>query len=177
MRFSARSTIHMALLAALCSTQAAFAAAGHPAHTNHTKLKELPRPVQRQTLPPTEEQAKFNLPATNKPRTDLVPQKRVRAAAATADCKDMNKLATYSGAALAQYVATLPDYECTYPLFSVAPSLAQTIYSSANMNAVVSRFTQEAGSYNASNMALVNLALYLRAAQHSLRRGCPLVYS
>jgi microbial collagenase len=178
MRFSARSTFYMALIATLCTSNAALAAAGHPAHTNHSKLKEPPRPTQRLTLPPTEDQAKFNLPATKKPRTDLVPQTRVRQAAATADCKDMNKMATYSGAALAQYVATLPDYECTYPLFSAAPALAQTIYSSSNMNAVVSRFSQEAGAYNASNMALVNLALYLRAGYYQAgSNGIPAIPS
>jgi microbial collagenase len=102
----------------------------------------------------------------------------MRQAAATADCKDMNKMATYSGAALAQYIATLPDYECTYPLFSVAPATAQTIYSSSNMNAVVSRFTQEAGAYNASNMALVNLALYLRAGYYQAgANGIPAIPS
>eukprot|EP01036_Dinobryon_divergens_P040960 gene40960-54238_t len=44
-------------------------------------------------------------------------------------------MATYSGAALADYLAGLPDYECTYGLFSLDAQQAAVIYSAANMGA------------------------------------------
>lgn len=144
------------------------------AHADHgDKLKQAPAPQQRQTLPPSVEQARYDLAPSRKPRTDLMPRTKAggKAMAATPQCSDMNKLASYSGAALAEYVATLPDYECTYPLFSAAPALATTIYSSANVSAVTSRLASEAASYNASNMKLVNLVLYLRAGYYQASGG------
>ncbi len=138
------------------------------------KLRQPPAPHQRQTLPPTVEQSKYDLAPTRKPRNDLMPRNLKASMApmsATPQCKDMNTLASYSGAALAEYVATLPDYECTYPLFSAAPSLATTIYSSANVSAVASRLASEAASYNGSNMKLVNLVLYLRAGYYQASGG------
>jgi microbial collagenase len=59
-------------------------------------------PHQRQSLPPTAEQSQFKLPATTKPRYDLLPKEqrsRLKAQLATPECKDMNKLASYSGGA------------------------------------------------------------------------------
>ena len=165
------------LLAALLASAAAQAAGKHDGAGHDQKLQQPPAPHQRQTLPPTPEQSKYDLPATRKPRTDLVPDSgkrqggRLLQAAATPDCKDMNKLASYSGAALADYVANLPDYECTYPLFSAAPSLASGIYSSGNVSAVASRLASEAASYNATNMKLVNLVLYLRAGYYQASNG------
>jgi microbial collagenase len=138
------------------------------------KLKQAPMPHQRQNLPPSVEQSKYNLPPTSKPRYDLLPRQQrnsVVMGAATADCKDMNKLAAYSGAALADYLAGLPDYECTYGLFSLTAAQGATVYSAANLNAIASRFTQEAAGYNASNLALVNLALYLRAGYYLAGAG------
>jgi microbial collagenase len=138
------------------------------------KLRQPPAPHQRQTLPPTVEQSKYDLAPTRKPRNDLMPRNLKASMApmsATPQCKDMNTLASYSGAALAEYVATLPDYECTYPLFSAAPSLATTIYSSANVSAVANRLASEAASYNGSNMKLVNLVLYLRAGYYQASGG------
>ena len=96
------------------------------AHAGDT-LQQPPAPHQRQTLPPTAEQSKFDLAPTRKPRNDLMPRNMkasMSMMSATPACKDMNTLAGYSGAALAEYVANLPDYECTYPLFSAAPALA-----------------------------------------------------
>lgn len=138
------------------------------------KLRQPPAPHQRQSLPPTVEQSKYDLAPTRKPRNDLMPRNLKASMApmsATPQCKDMNTLASYSGAALAEYVAALPDYECTYPLFSAAPSLATTIYSSANVSAVASRLASEAASYNGSNMKLVNLVLYLRAGYYQASGG------
>lgn len=138
------------------------------------KLKQAPAPHQRQTLPPSAEQAKYDLAPSRKPRNDLMPRQMkssMKAMAATPECSNMNTLASYSGAALAEYIATLPDYECTYPLFSVANPLATNIYSAANVSAVTTRLQSEAASYNASNMKLVNLVLYLRAGYYQASGG------
>lgn len=135
--------------------------------TEQKRLRQAPMPQQPRLLPPTAEQNKFNLPQSKRdPRlTNNKPasEKTLLAGPPTADCQDMNKLASYSGAALADYLISLPDFECTYPLFSLSSSQAATIYSNANYTAVAYRFMQEAGSYAANNMALVNLTLYLRA--------------
>lgn len=174
-RTTARTTVYLAGIIAASLALGAHAQAGggaDPAADAKGKLKQAPMPHQRQALPPSDEQAKFNLPPTSKPRDDLLPRQQkasartAQALAATADCKDMGKLAGYSGAALADYLVHLPDYECTYGLFSLTQDQANVVNSDANLNAVAARFVQEAASYNASNMALVNLALYLRAAYY-----------
>jgi microbial collagenase len=148
---------------------------GHAVHLHARDLaKQTPAPHVQRRVPPTLQETMYNLPPTRKARTDLQDAKtRTRTAQqqaahtmAGADCSDVNQFAAYSGAALAQYIATLPDYECTYGLFSLNSSLAATIYSPGNMSAVVSRFAQEAAAYNASSMALVNLTLYLRAGYY-----------
>ena len=143
------------------------------------KQAQAPSPHQPSLFPPTADQIKFKLPLSKVERqqylnkaakpSDLASQRM--AAAPTPACKDMNLLATYSGAALANYLVSLPDYECTYGLFSLSASQGATIYSAQNMSAVVSRFTQEAGNYNASNIALVNLTLYLRAGYYLASGG------
>lgn len=147
----------------------------HDNHAHHGRLTQPPMPRERQTLPPSDDQVRYNLSPTQKPRTDLLPRnqsaKQASTLAATPDCKDMNKMATYSGSALADYLVSLPDYECTYPLFSVTGAQANTIFSAANMNAVVSRVTQLQPGYNATNMALVNLVLYLRAGYYVASSG------
>jgi microbial collagenase len=155
------------LIAALLSTTS-YAAMQETEGHQHKRLGQAPQPHQRQSLPPSVEQSTFNLPATTKPRYDLMPRNgaRIQALQATPECKNMDTLASYSGSALAAYMVSLPDYECTYPLFSLSATQAATVYSAANFSAVVSRFTQEAGAYNASNGALVNLALYLRAGYY-----------
>lgn len=165
-------------LGGLCAVSLAFTAhadnGGDPAADKHGRLKQAPMPHQRQSLPPSVEQQKYQLAPTTKPRYDLLPRQQrnsLTPLSATPECKDMTKLATYSGAALADYLVNLPDFECTYGLFSLTPAQGATIYSAANLNAIASRFTQEAGSYNASNMALVNLALYLRAGYYLAEGG------
>jgi microbial collagenase len=85
--------------------------------------KQAPMPHERSALPPSLEQKKFNLPLTNQDRVAQQAKSNKLAAssvitkATTVDCKDMNKLATYSGAALADYIVNLPDYSCHYGLF------------------------------------------------------------
>lgn len=134
------------------------------------RLRQAPMPQQPSVLPPTAEQNKFNLPPSKRdPRLttkNLKSGKTVLAAPPPAECLDMNKLGSYSGAALADYLVSLPDFECTYPLFSLGSSQATTIYSNANYTAVANRFIQEANNYAANNMALVNLTLYLRAGYY-----------
>ncbi|PFH11949.1 microbial collagenase [Collimonas sp. PA-H2] len=135
--------------------------------------KQAPMPRARQTLPPSPEQSKYNLPPTKKPRVDLMDPKsrqakenRAKAMTTTPDCKDMNKLASYDGSALADYIVNLPDYECHYGLFSLNAEQAAKVYSAGNFNAVAKRFVQEGNNYNAGNMALVNLLIYLRAGYY-----------
>ncbi len=164
------------LLAGLVASAIAQAAQPVPGEHTHRGLKEAPMPQTRQVLPPTPEQQKYQLPATKKPRNDLLPRNATakssaRSTVATADCKNMDTMASYSGSALADYIVNLPDHECTYPMFSLTAAQAAQIYSPSNFSAIASRFTQEAGIYNASNRALVNLAISLRAAYYVANAG------
>ncbi|HEY9104904.1 M9 family metallopeptidase [Chitinimonas sp.] len=130
---------------------------------------QLPMPSVRQSLPPSAEQSLYNLAVSRKPRYDLLTDQAKRprmAALTTADCQDMNKLASYSGNALANYLVSLPDYECHYGLFSLDATLATKIYNPANWTAVANRFVQEAAGYRADNRNLVNLLIYLRAGYY-----------
>ncbi|MEH6460432.1 M9 family metallopeptidase [Chitinimonas sp. JJ19] len=139
-----------------------------------TTERMLPMPQVRQNLPPSTEQKLYNLSETRRARTDLrLPKQRdtrfngqVSALATTPECEDMNRLASHSGNDLANYLVSLPDYECHYGLFSLNSTLASQIYSPANMTAVASRFAQEAAAYNASNRNLINLIIYLRAGYY-----------
>jgi microbial collagenase len=157
-----------AVLAASFSTAYAQQHAPQQGHT-HKRLGAAEKPHQRLTLPPSTEQALYELAPSTKPRTDLKMKAsasgRVQALA-TPECKNMDTAAQYNGSALADYIVNLPDYECTYPLYSLDAARAAKIYSPANFAAVVSRFTQEASAYNATNRALVNLTNYLRAAYY-----------
>jgi microbial collagenase len=169
--FIRKSSLMLAGCIAVCVGSPAAIAAGQSAegHT-HKRLGQAQAPHQRQTLPPSLEQSTYKLPATTKPRYDLLPKnpanRMMSPMAATPECKNMDTLASYRGAALAEYIATLPDYECTYPLFSLTASQAANVYSASNFSAIVSRFTSEANTYSASNRALVNLTLYLRAGYY-----------
>lgn len=141
---------------------------GEPGQHTHQRLHAAEKPHQRQSLPPSAEQVRYGLSPSTKPRYDLLPPNMGarQQASATAECKNMNTLAGYSGSALADYIVNLPDYECTYPLYSLPAAQAATVYSSSNFAAIVARFTQEAGIYNASSRALVNLTNYLRAGYY-----------
>ncbi len=146
------------------------------------QAKEAPAPRIPQSLPPSAEQIKFDLAPTTKPRLDLMPSTnsasqlrstnhsrlqlksaQLVAAPANDPCRDMNVMASYSGAALADYVANLPDFECHYPLFSLSAAQDSVIFSPANYAAVAERFVTEAARYDASNIKLLNLVIYLRA--------------
>lgn len=141
------------------------------------KQASAPAPHERTELPPTANQLKFNLPMSKVERQEILSRSKKQIntltnssmaapPVSTPACKDMNVLATYSGSALADYIVNLPSYECTYGLFSLTSAQGATIYSPSNVNAIVSRFSQEASNYNASNWALVSTALYLRAGYY-----------
>jgi microbial collagenase len=168
--FIKRPSLMLAGVIAVCLGSSAYAAAPAPEGHTHKRLGQAPKPHQRLTLPPTLEQSTYNLAPTTKPRYDLMPRtatnRMMMPMAATPECKNMDTLAANRGTALAEYLVNLPDYECTYPLFSLTPAQAATVYSAANFAAVVSRFTSEAGTYSASSRALVNLTLYLRAGYY-----------
>ncbi|NHZ66057.1 M9 family metallopeptidase [Massilia genomosp. 1] len=167
--FTQHKIILLAGLVSACFSGVSYAKQGDAGHT-HERLKQAPMPHARQSLPPTVEQQRFNVAPTTKPRVDLMQNQpetgRMSLMAATPECKNMDTLTSYNGAALADYLVAMPDFECTYPLFSLTAAQAVKAYSSANMNAVAARFAQEASAYNASNRALVNLALYLRAGYY-----------
>ncbi|MBR7799002.1 M9 family metallopeptidase [Undibacterium fentianense] len=189
MSMKRNSIIAVAILAANATSMAPVNAAIQSEQAErheheHKALKQAPRPHARMALPPSAEQVKFNLPQSkkdvqalyrtnnNSAATKTAPSMApLMAPAPTAACKDMTTLANYSGAALANYLVSLPDPECTYGLFSLTSAQGAGIYSATNMNAVASRFTQEASSYNASNIALVNLTLYLRAGYYLASGG------
>ncbi|NHZ96329.1 M9 family metallopeptidase [Massilia sp. CCM 8734] len=167
--FTQHKIILLTGLVSACFSSVSYAKQADTGHT-HERLKQAPMPHARQSLPPTVEQQRFNVAPTTKPRVDLMPKQpetgRMSLMAATPECKNMDTLTSYNGAALADYLVAMPDFECTYPLFSLTAAQAVKAYSSANMNAVAARFAQEASAYNASNRALVNLALYLRAGYY-----------
>ncbi len=163
-----RTSLLMAGIMSACLSTNAFAAKQAMEGHSHKRLAQPPKPQHRQSLPPTIEQSKYDLAPTTKPRYDLTPPKlnMVQPLAATPECKNMDTLASYKGSALANYLVNMPDYECTYPLFSLTPAQAAVVYSPANVSAIVSRFSTEAFAYNATNRAVVNLALYLRAGYY-----------
>ncbi|QEL55946.1 M9 family metallopeptidase [Chromobacterium paludis] len=138
-------------------------------HQAQAKSRQPAAPRLWRQLPPTDFQSRYRL--QDKRSVIGKPSKKLALHAATAQCQDMNALASHSGADLANYLVSLPDYTCTYGLFALDKPLAATIYSAANLNAAASRFSQEAAGYNASSMALVNLTLYLRAGYYLAGSG------
>ncbi|WP_323117821.1 collagenase [Burkholderia alba] len=162
---------------AACQWVAAFAVLGGvsvavagpaPGQAQQARMPRAP-----QNLPVSPEQSAYNLPLSKQDRAALLQPSQPRPANARSkrstagdDCRDMNAIARYRGAALADAIANLPDYECHYGLFSVDKPLATVIFSGENVHAVASRFVQEIHGYDASNLVLVNLLIYLRAAYY-----------
>ncbi|WP_198389002.1 M9 family metallopeptidase N-terminal domain-containing protein, partial [Burkholderia ubonensis] len=141
--------------------------------TQPTQQKQARMPRVPQNLPVSPEQAEYNLPLSEQDRALLTrpsqqkqPLKRSKRSASGADCRDMAVMTQYRGAALADYIANLPDYECHYGLFSVDKTLAAQIFNAENVHAVAGRFVQELYRYDASNLILVNLLIYLRSAYY-----------
>ncbi|RKP46411.1 collagenase [Trinickia fusca] len=147
--------------------------ASHAAHVP-------PMPRKPSLLPRSNEELLYDLPPSNRMRPELLPPGERRRALeaelakhrkAGADCHDMSVLAGYQGAALADYVANLPDSDCTRPLFSVTGSQAATIFSAGNLDAVAARFASEGAAYSSTNGVLLNLTEYLRAAYYVAFNG------
>ncbi|MET3632276.1 collagenase [Burkholderia sp. 572] len=143
------------------------------ANTLPTQQKQALMPRVPQNLPVSPEQAAYNLPlseqdrtALTKPLQQLQPAKRSKRSAPGADCRDMSVMTQYRGTALADYIANLPDYECHYGLFSVDQTLAARVFNAENVNAVANRFVREVYRYDASNLILANLLIYLRSAYY-----------
>lgn len=131
-----------------------------------TQARQAPRPSPRSAQPPTPEQSQYRLQTA--PRTAAKPVAgRMSTLAATArPCENMDVIAGLQGSALADYIANLPAFDCHYGLFSLSGSRATTVFSAANVAAVAQRFAQEAAGYDATNIRLVNLTLYLRAGYY-----------
>lgn len=149
----------------------AASASTEPAQQMQPRQARMPRVPQN--LPVSPEQAQYNLPLSEQDRAALTkpsqlkqPATRSKRSTSGADCHDMSVVTQYRGAALADYIANLPDYECHYGLFSVDKAQAAQIFNAENVHAVASRFVQEIYQYDASNLILVNLLIYLRAAYY-----------
>ncbi len=125
-------------------------------------------PHVRSNLPPSPEQQQYDVGPTNKPRYDLMTpaMRRQSLPGASNDCHNMDKLAGYHGAALADYVASLPDSDCANELFSVTPPQTAKIYTAENLAAITQRYVKEAAAYRSTNNTLLNLTLFLRAAYY-----------
>lgn len=161
----------VAALSAFVGLAGAASANTQPMQSTQQKQARMPRLPQN--LPVSPEQAEYNLPLSEQDRAALTrpsplkqPAKRGKRSAPGADCRDMSVMTQYRGAALADYIANLPDYECHYGLFSVDKTLAAQIFSAENVHAVASRFVQDIYRYDASNLILVNLLIYLRSAYY-----------
>lgn len=159
-------TLHRLATSLALGTLATLALAHEPT------VRQAPRPSQRSELPPSREQAQYRLQTP--PRDAIKPVNgRVKALAATSarPCEDMSVIAGLQGSALADYIANLPAFDCHYGLFSLDSTRASTVFSAANVNAVAQRFAQESASYDATNIRLVNLTLYLRAGYYVASGG------
>ena len=85
---------------------------------------------------------------------------------AAEDCNAIEGFRSRSGATLANYIAGLPNVQCTYGLFSINSSDGNIIYSAGNMRAVTDLLNQLAPSYQANSRNVANLVLYLRAGYY-----------
>ncbi|HEV3104325.1 MAG TPA: collagenase [Trinickia sp.] len=158
------------------------AIAQQPALDNGNKVQApslLPMPRPPALLPRSREEWLYDLPPSGRLRPELMTPAMRRqyveahghGSGASVDCHDMNALAAYHGAALAQYVANLPDSDCANQLFSVPPELAATIFAPQNVSALADRFVSESALYRSNDGALLNLTLFLRAAYYLANTG------
>jgi microbial collagenase len=167
------------VLIALCALPFARWAMAEPAPAQagvdigvaHDRAGAAPMPRQPSAFPRTPQQWRYDLAPSSVVRPELLPPAE-RASAekartkAVGDCQDMQRLAGYRGAALGEYVAAMPDPDCLTPLFSVAGPLATAIFAPENLDGVAARFVLESAAYRSAGGALVNLALFLRAAYY-----------
>jgi len=143
------------------------------AESSADRGKQMRMPRLPQDVPPSPAQTEYNLPLSRQDRTSLLDSAQSRGQStrhkrsmANPACRDMSAIAQYHTQALADYIANLPDYECHYGLFSLDSPLATRIFSASNIRAVASRFAHELSRYDASNLELANLLIYLRAAYY-----------
>lgn len=135
----------------------------------HARLQHPPPPRQWQQRPPSAMLSRYGL---HDSRVVIgKPAKPLRAKALTPQCQDLAAMAALEAPALADYLVRLPDSACTYGLFSLRPDRASQLYTAEKLALVAQRFALESLSYNASNLALVNLTLYLRAAYYLAAQG------
>ncbi|WP_415873971.1 hypothetical protein [Burkholderia ubonensis] len=113
---SAAIAIPMLLPDAACAESPA-------AREKQARMPRLP-----QDLPPLPEQAEYNLPLSKQDRASLLDSTQSRQSSTRnkrnisgSDCRDMAVIAQHRAAALADYIANLPDYECHYGLFRSIP--------------------------------------------------------
>ncbi|WP_415873513.1 collagenase [Burkholderia ubonensis] len=135
--------------------------------------KQAGMPRLPQNLPLSPEQIQYNLPISKQDQERLMDaspekqsSKRNKRSSDVTDCRDMSIMTRHQGADLANYIASLPDYECHYGLFSVDRALAMQIFGGINVHAVAALFVQELHQYDASNARLINLLIYLRSAYY-----------
>ncbi|MGU7816804.1 collagenase [Burkholderia sp. AW49-1] len=142
------------------------------AESSSSRDRQVRMPRLPQNLPPSPEQAEYNLPLSKQDRASLTDSTQPRPRSmrgkrsAVNDCRDMAAITGFQAEALADHIANLPDYECHYGLFSIEPALATQIFSVSNLHAVANRFQLELSRYDATNLVLVNLLIYLRAAYY-----------
>ncbi|KVV45842.1 collagenase [Burkholderia territorii] len=143
------------------------------ASSSLTPVGQARMPRLPENLPPSPDQVHYNLPSSKLDRVFLNDKARLQRATADhkrsvqdSECRDMAAMTQYRGAAMADYIANLPDYECHYGLFSVENKLAERIFDAENVHAVASRLVQELHRYDASNLILVNVLIYLRSAYY-----------
>lgn len=165
------SMICVAALATLGMPATADAGGRHgkPAHLQPEPNRQLPAPRLWRQRPPDEKLARYRLP-DRKTQVGLPTSPPLRSKA-TAACRDTGEISRHAGEDLANYLVALPAADCTHELFSLNADLAAQIFSSANRNAVARRFAAEAAGYRGSGLALVNLALYLRAGYYLSATG------
>lgn len=169
----------MALFASLTMAVIGQAYAG-PDHEHSTvvdqqteaPIKGAPKPHFRTQRAVDADRKQFDLPSreeqqlvAKKLQKSFVTKSALNLNAAE-DCNAIEGFRSRSGATLANYIAGLPDVQCTYGLFSINSSDGNIIYSAGNMRAVADLLNQLAPSYQANSRNVANLVLYLRAGYY-----------
>ncbi|MBI2380709.1 MAG: collagenase [Gammaproteobacteria bacterium] len=126
--------------------------------------KTLAAPQTRRSLPPSA--ALSDGQRDPHARRASEPGWTAEALTASADCRDAAGFRAVSGTALADYLESLPELQCTYGLFSLTAEDAAAIYSTGNFLAVAERLQARAAGYAATGRAVANLVLYLRAGYY-----------
>lgn len=156
----------LAALATIClpATADAVTSPADPVHLQVRPNRQAPAPRLWRHRPPDEKLARYRL---HDPKTLIgLRTGQPQRGKATASCRDTGEIARHAGDDLANYLVGLPAADCTYGLFSLDAAPGARIYGAANLDAVARRFIAEAGRYDGNGLALINLALYLRAGYY-----------